>query len=107
MLKVPQQHYIKMLYESGDWSISGIAEHMGIDWRTAQKYAKKDDWNQPLRKRKKTYPVMGPYIDMVDTWLTEEQSLPRKQRYTSKRIFDRLSDALVLGYKGGHGESRM
>ncbi|KRW90764.1 hypothetical protein SD51_12875 [Alicyclobacillus tengchongensis] len=99
MLKVPQQHYIKMLYESGDWSISGIAEHMGIDWRTAEKYARRDDWNQPLRKRKKTYPVMGPYIDIVDTWLAEEHGLPRKQRYTSKRIFERLRDE--YGFKGG------
>lgn len=62
-------------------------------------YVTKDDWNQSLPKRKPRYPVLGPYLEMIDTWLTEEQALPRKQRYTSKRIFDRLCDE--YGFEGG------
>ncbi|QHZ55913.1 IS21 family transposase [Brevibacillus sp. NSP2.1] len=92
MLKVPQQQYIKFLYENEDYSISEIARAMGVNWRTAKKYATKDDWNEPVCRRKRRYPVLGPYLDIIDTWLTEEQALPRKQRYTAKRIFDRLRD---------------
>ncbi|WP_081841573.1 hypothetical protein [Alicyclobacillus macrosporangiidus] len=98
MLKVPQQQYIKFLYENGECSISEIARSMGINWRTAKKYATKDDWNEPLKQRRKRYPVLGPYLDIIDTWLTEEQALPRKQRYTAKRIFDRLREE--HGYEG-------
>jgi transposase len=99
MLKVPQQQYIKFLYENEDYSISEIARNMGINWRTAKKYATRNDWNEPLQRRKKRYPVLGPYLDIIDTWLTEEQALPRKQRYTAKRIFDRLCDE--YGFEGG------
>ena len=99
MLKVPQQQYIKFLYENEEYSISEIARAMGVNWRTAKKYATKDDWNEPVCRRKSRYPVLGPYLDIIDTWLTEEQALPRKQRYTAKRIFDRLSDE--YGFDGG------
>ncbi|MFC3789258.1 hypothetical protein ACFOQM_10795 [Paenibacillus sp. GCM10012307] len=33
---------------------------------------------------------MGPYREIVDTWLEEDQLLPRKQRHTGVRIFQRL-----------------
>lgn len=99
MLQVPQQQYIKFLYENEGWSVSDIARHMGIDWRTANKYASRDDWNEVISKRKKSHPVMGPYIDIVDTWLLEDERIPRKQRHTSKRIFDRLQEE--YGFEGG------
>ncbi|GEO28159.1 IS21 family transposase [Alicyclobacillus acidoterrestris] len=99
MLKVPQQQYIKFLYENEDYSISEIAKVMGVNWRTAKKYATKDNWNEPMYRRKRRHPVLGPYLDIIDTWLTEEQALPRKQRYTAKRIFDRLCDE--YGFEGG------
>ena len=35
---------------------------------------------------------MGLYIDIVNTWLEEDQLLPRKQRHTGVRIFHRLRD---------------
>ncbi|MHB1954402.1 MAG: IS21 family transposase [Sulfobacillus sp.] len=91
--------YQVILYENEGWSVSDIARHMGIDWRTANKYASRDDWNEVISKRKKSHPVMGPYIDIVDTWLLEDERIPRKQRHTSKRIFDRLREE--YGFEGG------
>lgn len=99
MLKVPQQQYIKFLYENEGWSVSDISNHLGIDWRTANKYAKKDDWNESLNKRKRAHPVLGPYLDVVDTWLVEDQIMPRKQRHTAKRVYDRLKEE--YGFEGG------
>lgn len=58
MLKVPQQEYIKYLREFEDLSISEIKETLNINWRTAKKYADKDDWNKPLIKAKRPSPVM-------------------------------------------------
>lgn len=37
-------------------------------------------------------PVMGPYLALVECWLEGDQTAPRKQRHTAKRIFDRLVD---------------
>jgi len=98
MLKVPQQQYIRFLYESGEYSISEIARSVGVNWRTAKKYATRDDWNLRLRPRRTRHPVLGPYLEIIDTWLLEEQTLPRKQRYTAKRIFERLRTE--YGYPG-------
>lgn len=37
-------------------------------------------------------PVMGPYQEIVDRWLLEDQQRPRKQRHTAHRVYERLKD---------------
>ncbi|OMF29764.1 hypothetical protein BK133_17340 [Paenibacillus sp. FSL H8-0548] len=90
MLKMPQQEYIKFLREAEGLSVSDIARQVGVHWRTAKRYADQSDWNKRLGKRKSNSPVMGPYMEIVDAWLEEDQLLPRKQRHTGVRIFQRL-----------------
>ncbi|MEQ7051071.1 IS21 family transposase [Paenibacillaceae sp. P-4] len=92
MLKMPQQHYIRFLREAEGCSVRDIARQMGIHWRTAKKYADESNWNESMGKRKGRSPVMGPYMEIVDTWLEEDRLLPRKQRHTGIRIFQRLRD---------------
>lgn len=92
MLKMPQQHYIRFLREAEGCSVRDIARQMGIHWRTAKKYADQSDWNESTGKRKSRSPVMGPFMDIVDTWLEEDRLLPRKQRHTGIRIYQRLRD---------------
>lgn len=92
MLKMPQQHYIKFLRESEGLSIDEIASQVKVNWRTAKKYADELNWNASLVKRKRNLPVMGPYMEIVDTWLEEDRLLPRKQRHTGVRIFQRLRE---------------
>lgn len=90
MLKVPQQEYIKYLREFEDLSISEIKENLGVNWRTAKKYADKDNWNKPLVRASRVSPVMDAYKDIVDTWLLEDQLISKKQRHTAKAIYNRL-----------------
>ncbi|WII35268.1 hypothetical protein [Paenibacillus thiaminolyticus] len=92
MLKMPQQHYIRFLREAEGCSIRDIARQMGIHWRTAKKYADQSNWNESIGRRKSKSPVMGPYMEIVDTWLEEDRLLPRKQRHTGIRIYQRLRD---------------
>jgi transposase len=35
-------------------------------------------------------PTMGPVQDATQSWLTQDQQAPRKQRHTARRIYDRL-----------------
>lgn len=35
-------------------------------------------------------PVMGPYLEIVEKWLADDETAPRKQRHTARRIYDRL-----------------
>jgi transposase len=106
MLKMPQQQYIRFLREVEGCSIQDIADRVGVHWRTAKKYADKEDWNAQVTKRKSRFPIMGPFMEIVDSWLEEDRLLPRKQRHTATRIFQRLrdeygftgSDRTVLNY---------
>lgn len=99
MLKMPQQQYIKFLREIEGCNISEIAENIGINWRTAKKYADKDDWNQSIIKNSRKSPIMEPFKDIVDTWLIEDSHVPRKQRHTGSHIFKRLRNE--YGFTGG------
>ena len=99
MLKMPQQQYIKFLRESEGLTVSEIARQVGVHWRTAKRYADQSSWNEGLSKRKSSRPVLGPYMEIVNTWLEEDQLLPRKQRHTGVRIFQRLQEE--HGFTGG------
>lgn len=99
MLKVPQQQYIRYLREMDGCTIQEIAERVGVNWRTAKKYSDLDDWNLSVEKHKTAYPVLGPFMEAVDTWLQEDQRMPRKQRHTARHIFHRLQNE--YGFKGG------
>lgn len=90
MLKVPQQQYIKLMREIEGCSISEIAERANIDWRTAKKYADKEDWTPEVASRNRRSPIMEAYHDIVDTWLSEDQKLPRKQRHSATKVYRRL-----------------
>ena len=87
---MPQQQYIKFLYEQEDLSISQISARVDVDWRTAAKYAKKDDWNPEELSRKRRRPILEPFMDTIDVWLLEDRLLPRKDRRTAKAIWTML-----------------
>lgn len=99
MLKMPQQQYIKFLREMEGCTISEIADQVGVNWRTAKKYADQEDWNTLMIKPSRKSPVMEPYKEIVDTWLMEDSHLPRKQRHKACKIFKRLQNE--YGFPGG------
>jgi transposase len=41
----------------------------------------------PIRR-----PKLDAFVSTIDHWLDEDVKLPRKQRHTAKRVFDRLRD---------------
>ncbi len=47
----------------------------------------------PPRKRPgRLAPVLGPHLATIRRWLIEDRSVPRKQRHTARRIWQRLLD---------------
>ncbi|HIE12988.1 MAG TPA: IS21 family transposase, partial [Desulfotomaculum sp.] len=100
MLAMAQIQYIKHMRDKEDRMISEIARTVNVDWRTAKKYADREDWNLLQGKRRtKKRPVMGPVEEIIDTWLLEDRLLPKKQRHTAKKIYDRLT--AEHGFLGG------
>lgn len=92
MLKMPQQQYIKFLREVEGLNINEIADIVDIDWRTAKKYADRDDWNVHTSRKRRVAPVMDLFKEIVDTWLAGDQILPKKQRHTAAQVYKRLVD---------------
>src|SRR3546814_12602222 len=45
-------------------------------------------------------PKLDAFVSTIDHWLDEDVKVPRKQRHTAKRVFDRLRD--VCGFTGGY-----
>ena len=80
MLKMEQIEAIKRMSQSE--SISTIARTLGIDWKTAQKYAGKDDFNEAVEEKVKgRHSKLDPYKPIIDELLEkeEQQNIPRKQ----------------------------
>jgi transposase len=92
MLEVIQIDYIKHLRENEGCSISEIADRLKINWRTAKKYADEEVEIQNKETQEREKPVMGPYLNLIEAWLQEDQRMPKKQRRTAKKIYKQLKN---------------
>ncbi|TFJ90234.1 IS21 family transposase, partial [Lentibacillus salicampi] len=98
-LAMAQVDYISFLRDEEGLSVNSLAKRLGINWRTAKKYADREDWSPEIKRRSKRSPILEPYMDVIDAWLTEDLSRKRKMRHTNIRIFQRLRDECA--YTGG------
>ena len=79
-------------------SIRQIQRETGFHFETIKKiltYPSPPKFRTPLRRKTK----IGPYWERIAGILEADQELPRKQRHTAKRIFQRLREE---GYGGGY-----
>src|SRR3989440_10217793 len=75
------------------------ARQFGIDPRTVAKMLAFSVPPGYRRRRPPARPKLDPFTGIIDGILAEDERRPRKQRHTSKRIFERLRDE--HGYAGG------
>ena len=75
------------------------ARCFGIDPRTVKKMLSYSVPPGYVRARPPARPKLDPFIGVIDRILEEDKERPRKQRHTSKRIFERLRDE--YGFTGG------
>src|SRR3954465_5418022 len=75
------------------------ARQFGIDPRTVAKMLAFSVPPGYRRSRPPARPKLDPYTGIIDRILAADEGRPRKQRHTSKRIFERLRDE--HGYSGG------
>ena len=76
------------------------AHHFGISRDSVQKMLA---YSVPPGYRRQA-PIKRPKLDgfteIIDAWLEEDRGVPRKQRHTAKRVFERLRDE--HGFTGGY-----
>jgi transposase len=75
------------------------ARRYGIDPRTVAKMLAFSVPPGYRRSRPPARPKLDPFTGIIDRILSADDGRPRKQRHTSKRIFERLRDE--HGYSGG------
>src|SRR5712691_4809049 len=68
------------------------ARQFGIDPRTVAKMLSFSVPPGYRRSRPPARPKLDPFIGIIDRILVEDEGRPKKQRHTSKRIFERLRD---------------
>lgn len=98
MLAMPKQHYIRYRCDVEGVPVSQVAREVGVSWRTASKYATREDWNEKPQKRRVHYRKLGPFTEAIDQWLRDDERIPFKQRHTASRIYCRLTEE--LGFDG-------
>lgn len=75
------------------------ARRFGIDRKTVAKILKHSTPPGYRRGHPPKRPKLDPYAGIIDQILADDKVQPRKQRHTSKRIFERLRDE--HGFTGG------
>jgi len=98
MLTVGQYNYIRTAYRVYGKKIREIAMETGHSRNTVRK-ALKQEYIGYKKRTKQVFPVLGPYLSIIDNWLEQDQDKPKKQRHTATRIFRRLKTE--KGYPGG------
>lgn len=75
-----------------------IARDLRVSRNTVAKYVSEDLSPAPPTRPARTSPTMAPYAGEVARWLEADLLVPRKQRHTARRVFDRLVSE--LGFPG-------
>jgi transposase len=76
-----------------------VQRETGLAWKTLEKVLTHS--SPPGYRRTKPYekPKIGPYLDRIAQIIEADKAVPRKQRHTAKRIFERIREE---GYSGGY-----
>jgi transposase len=98
MISMDQYEYIRTAHRVYGKSIREIERETGHDRKTIRKVLRGEPSGYGQRQSQ-PYPVLGPYLDLIDSWLKGDKDAPRKQRHTATRIYHRLVSE--GGYEGG------
>ena len=103
MITVIDRERIRRDYYMDGKSMRQIEQEMGHSYHTIRKAL--DSAEQPpyTLQEPKPAPVLGAFKEAIDQLLAEEVKLPRKQRYTTHKIFELIE---AEGYQGSSNSRR-
>jgi transposase len=76
-----------------------ILRETGMHWRTLRKMLKHSEPPGYQQSKPRTKKNLEAYVGRIEQILKEDQAMPRKQRHTAKRIWERLKGE---GFTGGY-----
>ncbi|MHC4505046.1 MAG: IS21 family transposase [Planctomycetota bacterium] len=74
-----------------------VQRETGLAWKTLEKILTHSSPPGYRRTRPYPKPKLGPYLDRIARIIEADRDVPRKQRHTAKRIYERIRDE---GYQG-------
>jgi transposase len=103
MLTVKDWEQIRRAYHTEGKSIREIARDTGHARRTVKRMVELNEPPKYKRRGPKRAPILGPYKERIQELLRQNQTLPRKQRWTSPMIFKEIQKE---GYQGAESTVR-
>lgn len=103
MLTVKDWDQIRRAYHTEGKSIREIARETGRARRTVKRMVELDEPPRYRRRGPKRAPKLGPYKERIQELLSQNHTLPRKQRWTSAMIFKAIQKE---GYQGAESTVR-
>ena len=91
MISMSVINSIRQLRKEG-YCVSDIAKMASVSRDTVYKYLKKDDFSPKIPTGRQRKSKVDPYRSVIERWLDEDLLTWRKQRHTSRRIWQRLRD---------------
>ena len=83
----------------GETSKREVLRREGIHWETLKKILSYSEPPGYQMKGCRPKPKIGLYVERIEEIIKGDKSLPKKQRHTAKRIYERIRD---MGYRGGY-----
>ena len=84
-----QYSYIRTAHRVYGKRIKQIARETGHSKNTIKKVLR-GEYSGYKPRIEQRYPVLGPYMNIIDQWLEDDKQRPKKQRHTAVRVFNRL-----------------
>ena len=89
MLKVDQYSYIRTAHRVYGKKIKQIARETGHSKNTIKKVLR-GEYSGYKPRLKQPFPILGAYLKIIDQWLEDDKTHPKKQRHTAVRVYIRL-----------------
>ena len=77
-----------------------ISKEVGVPGQTVRKYAQLEDCSPEPPARPAAVSKLDPYKPLIGKWLEADRFMPRKQRHTARRVYDRLVEE--QGFDGSY-----
>lgn len=76
-----------------------VLRETGLHWKTLRKILQHSEPPGYRQQKPRAKKKLGPYLERIEQILQDDKAMPRKQRHTAKRLWERLKEE---GFTGGY-----
>ena len=99
MLSMETQAKVRLLFTVKKHSISQISRELHLSRNTVKRALREDKIGRQYQRGHQPTPKLGDYKIRLESWLLEDSKLPKSQRCSARKLYERLKDQ---EYKGAY-----